>query len=163
MKRRTKEEARAIGQKEIDRILSQFGKPSIPLKITADRLGAPTNLAVCRFFLGKPFVIIFRPRHAMHLELIDFIDIIRHEVAHSIAGFNAGHGSAFQEVCKQIKCVAEKCIKEDYVKIAFSKYTYTCINCGREIYKTRKVRVNHSCGECSRSYNPKYLLKLKEV
>lgn len=163
MKRRTKEEARVIGQKEIDRILSQFGKPSIPLKITTGGLGRSANLAVCRFFLGQPFTIIFRPRHAMHLKLEDFIDIIRHEVAHAIAGYIAGHGPQFQEVCQKLKCVANKTIEDDYVKLAFSKYTYTCINCGREVYKTRKFRQNHSCGLCSKNYNPKYLLKLKEV
>lgn len=41
------------------------------------------------------------------------IDVIRHEIAHLIAGISAGHNRTWQNVCKLIDCRPESCFFDD--------------------------------------------------
>ena len=106
-----------------------------------------------------------------HMKEEKIVDTILHEIAHAIAGFDAGHGYKWKRIPKSIGCNGYRCydprtaFKEGSIeKLAKqSKYTLTCPSCGKKSPKHRKPKSNYSCGDCSNGrYNPDYKLVLTQ-
>jgi len=82
-----------------------------------------------------------------------FTETILHEIAHHMAGFNAGHGYAWQVVAKMIGCSAERCHNlEVELRPTRKRIPVRCTRCGAAwdmgpIKATRIERYSHkNCG-----------------
>jgi predicted SprT family Zn-dependent metalloprotease len=80
-------------------------------------------------------------------------DTILHEIAHAIAGYHAGHGYAWQQVCKRIGCKPERCYESTQVNIPEGKYQHKCKGCGRIVHYHRRPKKVKACAECCRKHN----------
>jgi predicted SprT family Zn-dependent metalloprotease len=89
-------------------------------------------------------------------------DIILHEIAHALAGYDAKHGPDWKRIAKRIGCSSDRCYGEEVVKpVAPAPYEAVCPGCGKRYqrYRRPKVGVNHSCSVCSGGrFNSKFLL-----
>jgi hypothetical protein len=84
-------------------------------------------------------------------------DTVLHEIAHAIAGRQAGHGIKWQNTAVNIGAEASRCADGtliDQSKIN-SKYTGTCPNCGnvKPFYRYSKNLYLKACGLCCTTYN----------
>lgn len=85
---------------------------------------------------------------------------ILHEIAHAIAGSDAGHGYRWQKIARQIGCDGSRCNNHIHHNNAADK-TYRliaeCPNCGTKSYMNRKSKLRRSCKYCSNGrFNPNY-------
>lgn len=88
--------------------------------------------------------------------------VILHEIAHVLAGHQAGHGLAWRAVVRRIGGSASRTHSAQTVQ---GRYQATCANCGRTHYRHRKTAqmLTSACGTCCKRYNggrhdPKYTL-----
>ena len=89
-------------------------------------------------------------------------DTILHEIAH---GLTPGHHHDYvwQAKAKEIGADGKRCYSEEtkpemaLAHKEISKYKAVCKN-GHEHYKNKMSRRNHSCGQCSRTFNPNEIL-----
>jgi predicted SprT family Zn-dependent metalloprotease len=109
--------------------------------------------------------IISLSRHLVELNnREDVQDVILHEIAHAIAGFNAGHGMAWKLVCIRIGARPERCYDSQKVERPKLKYYAKCGGCGREHQKARmrfKGRISCRCQE-GKSWDNRVLLEFKQ-
>ncbi len=81
-------------------------------------------------------------------------ETILHEIAHAIAGWEAGHGEAWKRVCRRIGCRPVACYDSNTVKMPKGNWVAACKGCGKEFHSIRKPKyVNHptvfySCKRC---------------
>lgn len=80
-------------------------------------------------------------------------DTILHEIAHALAGPRAGHGLAWKRIAREIGCNGQRTYSHDTVKTPPKRWIGTCPSCDRKI--VRHIKMNISCGKCSRFYDPK--------
>ena len=66
-------------------------------------------------------------------------DTILHEIALAIAGFKAGHGFAWQQVCIRIGAKPERCYTKEDTNTPKLKYHAVCGGCGKVHEKARLV------------------------
>lgn len=74
-------------------------------------------------------------------------DVIRHEIAHAIAGPAAGHGHRWR--VQAVRCGArpERCFSSA-VATPPRRYTVACLGCGAGGQRDRKPTRAHVCGRC---------------
>ena len=107
-------------------------------------------------------------RHLARLNtLAQCMDTVLHEVAHAIAGQQAGHGPAWKKACKRVGAQPERCYTVDEVTQPPSKYIRFCPCCGYATPIYRRSRKVFACGKCCKKHNggrysSKYLLKTVE-
>lgn len=77
-------------------------------------------------------------------------DVILHEIAHALAGYQAGHGRQWKEVVLRIGGNPSRCYGEE-VMTPLLKYTATCPQCKKSIQ--RKIKRKISCGECCKKFS----------
>jgi predicted SprT family Zn-dependent metalloprotease len=66
-------------------------------------------------------------------------DTILHEIAHAIAGYDAGHGIEWKRVCERIGAKPERCYNVAETNVVELKYYAKCGACGKEHQKARLV------------------------
>jgi predicted SprT family Zn-dependent metalloprotease len=74
----------------------------------------------------------------------DFEDTVLHEIAHILAGPEAGHGRLWKRIAREIGCSAQRCHKlKVRPKREVSKVFVYCNKCGirLEVTKTRRTRM----------------------
>lgn len=96
--------------------------------------------------------ISYQQRYIEQNDWAEIENTIRHEVAHAIAGANAGHGAAWQRVAIQLG--ANPRSTSTGAKLT-RKFKGTCPTCGREIHRDRRTGI--SCGKCSATYDPRHV------
>lgn len=82
-----------------------------------------------------------------------------HEIAHALTPGHK-HDAVWRAKAISIGCDGNRC-SDDKVEVAY-KYVAKCINghvAAKYLRKPRAIQ-RKSCGKCSRSYNPKYALKV---
>jgi SprT protein len=90
-------------------------------------------------------------------------DTILHEIAHALAGNDAGHGPKWRSIAKSIGCNGLRCYDEKTKPSTFeayktiAKYKGLCPN-GHEVFKNRIPRKRQSCGKCCKRFNPNFLI-----
>lgn len=94
-------------------------------------------------------------------------DTILHEIAHALAGREAGHGPKWKEACLQIGANPQRCYSSDQVNQPPSKYIRYCPHCGHHSPVYRRTKKLYACGRCCKKHNrgkysSKYLLKTIE-
>jgi predicted SprT family Zn-dependent metalloprotease len=90
-------------------------------------------------------------------------DTILHEIAHGLTPGH-GHDAKWRRQCREIGATPNRCYSSaDLPKVPL-KYQGTCPK-GHTLYRARKTKNMGitSCGACSKSFNPKYIIKWKET
>jgi predicted SprT family Zn-dependent metalloprotease len=76
----------------------------------------------------------------LHVELNDeerVLDIVRHEIAHALAGATAGHGWEWQIWCRKVGARPERCYDEADTATPPKRWVAQCPSC-HEIVMTRQ-------------------------
>ena len=92
-------------------------------------------------------------------------DTILHEIAHAIAGYKAGHGWEWKQVCIRIGAKPERCYTTEDTTVPLMKYYAVCGGCGKEHQRVKKMRVGAkvSCKcQSGKSWNDRVLLEYKQ-
>lgn len=73
--------------------------------------GRKLMLGLCDSHNGKPRIRL--SKYIVRLAPEDIIDTIRHELAHVVAGIEAGHGSAWRAAAVGVGALPERCSRND--------------------------------------------------
>lgn len=95
----------------------------------------------------------------------EVLDTIRHEVAHAIAGHEAGHDWKWRQACALTGARPERTYSQKKVATPPMKWTGTCPGCGKKIHRRTlfKEARGMSCGTCSGDvWNAAYVFVWKE-
>lgn len=96
---------------------------------------AKSRAGVCKY--GRQ-VISFSRHYIANAPLDDIRDTVLHEIAHILAGYDAGHGPIWVRVAQQIGCSGERCtaapVSVDY------RYEFVCDHC--DMVVARRHRLN---------------------
>ena len=80
-------------------------------------------------------------------------DTILHEIAHALAGNQAGHGYKWQQIAASIGAAPERCAPAtpDVVNTAKHNYVLECSGCGKKWYRyrLRKEAQRAYCATCN--------------
>ena len=79
-------------------------------------------------------------------------DTILHEIAHAIAGPDAGHGAEWRKYATLIGARPERCFDER-VRTPPSRYIAYCPNCRKEYRRQRAPSTLHACSNCCQRFN----------
>lgn len=80
-------------------------------------------------------------------------DTILHEIAHFVAGIDAGHGPAWKRACRQVGANPQRTADVgDEVISKVATYVSTCDHCGHRYYHSRRLskRYIHGCDDGQR-------------
>jgi|TARA_R110000824_G_scaffold186284_7_gene367563 predicted SprT family Zn-dependent metalloprotease len=102
---------------------------------------------ICRF--GKRRIGLSKPLAALN-SFAESKDTILHEIAHALAGFDAGHGPRWVALAKSIGCNGERCAGRAVV-LPPSKFIGTCPVCSGRLRRNRRTRC--ACASCCRRLN----------
>lgn len=85
----------------------------------------------------------------------EITDTILHEIAHAIAGKDAGHGPCWKHVCRRIGANPERCYDSAKVVMPKGRWLARCSKCGHEFrYHRRPKRIENKyhipCGRESK-------------
>lgn len=114
---------------------------------------AKKRLGVCKYSEH----LISLSRYFVDLHSLDEIDqVIRHEVAHAIAGPNAGHSAKWKKIATNLG-YKHKRISGDEIGNATAKLIGVCPN-GHTVYRHRKPKTALSCSKCSSRFDRRFLI-----
>jgi predicted SprT family Zn-dependent metalloprotease len=135
-------------------LMRHFGLTDWSLKF--DR--AATRFGVCRSKLKQ--IGISERLAALNGEA-ELIDTVLHEIAHALAGTQAGHGRLWKVTAMSIGARPERCCAADVVTPP-ATFAGTCPCCKKTVHRFQRRRI--ACGTCCRKYNagkfaPAYLFQ----
>jgi predicted SprT family Zn-dependent metalloprotease len=114
---------------------------------------AKKRLGVCKYDQH----LISLSRYFVDLHSLAEIDqVIRHEVAHALAGPKAGHGAKWKKIATDIGYNHKK-ISGDEIGNATAKLIGTCPN-GHTVYRHRKPKTQLSCSRCATKFDRNFLI-----
>lgn len=76
------------------------------------------------------------------------VNTIRHEVAHAIVGFDAGHGPVWQRQARALGCNAQRCTSTSELEMVKPPLALVCVTGDhviRTAYRKSKVVNTHGC------------------
>lgn len=76
---------------------------------------------------------------------------ILHEIAHVLAGAQAGHGPQWRIQARAIGCDA-RAVSTDAV-LPDMPWSMVCPNCGKRSPRARRTKTMKACGDCCRKYS----------
>ena len=129
-------------------LLDQHGFDYVQIEIS-NRMKRTLGLAC--FKRGKPEVLKLQAHYICNNSTQDIKDTILHEIAHFIAGYEAGHNYKWQMACVKIGAKPQRCA-DNTVDTAPAKWKLVCGCCKRNLGE-RHRRTNMSqryCRECGR-------------
>jgi predicted SprT family Zn-dependent metalloprotease len=86
--------------------------------------------------------------------------VILHEVAHALAGKDAGHGPNWKRIAKSIGYRGEKFTGKEIAEQT-AKWIGECKN-GHRPYRYKSPRAQLACGYCGKGFNRKFLISWTE-
>ena len=114
---------------------------------------AKKRLGVCKYDQH----LISLSRYFVDLHSLAEIDqVIRHEVAHALAGPKAGHGAKWKKIATDIGYNHKK-ISGDEIGNATAKLIGVCPN-GHTVYRHRKPKTALSCSKCAPRFDRRFLI-----
>ena len=114
---------------------------------------AKRRLGVCKYDQH----LISLSRYFVDLHPLDDIDqVMRHEIAHALAGPKAGHGVKWKRIATSLG-YHHKRISGEQIGNATAKLVGTCPN-GHTVYRHRKPKTVLSCSICSTRFDRRYLI-----
>ena len=78
-------------------------------------------------------------------------DVIRHEIAHALAGQGAGHSRAWKVQCAVTGARPQACYDVNNVVAAPSKYVLVCEPCGYRHPRHRRTKTKYIHRKCGRT------------
>lgn len=93
---------------------------------------------------------------AVRYEDDDIHQVLLHEVAHALAGPDAGHGVAWKRVANELGYVGGRLL-DGGAAAELAPWQGVCPN-GHEHFRYRQPTRIQSCGKCSRGFNPRYAI-----
>jgi predicted SprT family Zn-dependent metalloprotease len=114
---------------------------------------AKKRLGVCKYDQH----LISLSRYFVDLHSIQEIDqVMRHEIAHALAGPKAGHGPKWKKIATELGYNHKK-ISGDEIGNATAKLIGTCPN-GHVVYRHRQPKSPLSCSRCAPRFDRNYLI-----
>jgi len=114
---------------------------------------AKKRLGVCKYSEH----LISLSRYFVDLHSLEEIDqVLRHEVAHALAGSKAGHGPKWKKIATEIG-YNHKRISGDEIGNATAKLIGVCPN-GHTVYRHRKPKTALSCSKCAPRFDRRFLI-----
>ena len=96
-------------------------------------------------------------RYLVDLHSLDEIDqVMRHEIAHALAGADAGHSAKWKKIATSIGYRHVK-ISGEQIGDATAKLIGTCPN-GHKVYRHRKPKTILSCSKCAGTFDKRFLI-----
>ncbi|MCA1800425.1 MAG: SprT-like domain-containing protein [Actinobacteria bacterium] len=141
------------------KLMDDHGLRDIPFAMNRRK----SALGVCKFLrprYGMPTVVGIELSQywTPHLSDAEVKDTILHEIAHALAGFNAGHGYKWKAEARRIGAnptrTAEAVPAEVKARVGklHAKYSATCRSCGQVYYFNRMGKSwkagRKVCGSC---------------
>lgn len=82
-------------------------------------------------------------------------DTILHEIAHALAGHEAGHGPKWQKIAAEIGAKPRRCFDAAEVRQPSARYELHCPNCRAAMTRYRKPKrtCTYACRACCDRYN----------
>ena len=80
-------------------------------------------------------------------------DTVLHEIAHALAGRQAGHGPVWIQACQKVGARPERCYSTQEVQTPQARYVRYCPTCLRVRPLYRKSNKKFACGRCCKQYN----------
>ena len=118
---------------------------------------AKKRLGVCKYAEHR----ISLSRYFVELHSLEEIDqVIRHEVAHAVAGSKAGHGPKWKKIATELG-YNHKRISGDEIGEATAKFVGACPN-GHTVYRHRKPKRALSCSRCAPRFDKRFLISWSE-
>lgn len=95
-------------------------------------------------------------------------DAILHEIAHALAGHEAGHGPKWRRVAARLGAAPRRCVSQDDVTAPPPAYLLECPNCGVRLSRYRRPSQPLACGRCcdrhnGGDYHARFRLQLKRA
>jgi predicted SprT family Zn-dependent metalloprotease len=114
---------------------------------------AKKRLGVCKYDQH----LISLSRYFVDLHSLEEIDqVMRHEIAHALAGPKAGHGPKWKKIATEIG-YNHKRISGDEIGNATAKLIGTCPN-GHVVYRHRQPKSPLSCSRCAPRFDRNFLI-----
>ena len=114
---------------------------------------AKKRLGVCKYEES----LIALSRYFVDLHSLAEIDqVMRHEIAHAMAGSKAGHSKKWKDIATRIGYTHIK-ISGDEIGNATAKLIGSCPN-GHTVYRHRKPKSSLSCSKCSPRFDRRFLI-----
>ena len=114
---------------------------------------AKRRLGACKYAEHQ----ISLSRYFVELHSLAEIDqVIRHEVAHAVAGSKAGHGPKWKKIATELG-YNHKRISGDEIGNATAKLIGVCPN-GHTVYRHRKPKTALSCSKCAPKFDRRFLI-----
>ena len=82
----------------------------------------------------------------------EFVDTVKHEIAHALVGCRHNHDYVWKDKAVAIGCSGERTYSEDVI-IPKGEYIMTCPNCKKVSTRHKIPRENSACGRCCKKYN----------
>lgn len=77
-------------------------------------------------------------------------DTILHEIAHALAGYDAGHGPKWQKIAVELGANPSSHNEGNDVP---ARYSLVCKNCGYSKSRYRRTSTKYACTRCCNRYN----------
>ncbi len=114
---------------------------------------AKKRLGVCKYAEHQ----ISLSRYFVDLHSLEEIDqVMRHEIAHALAGSKAGHGPKWKKIATELGYKHKK-ISGDEIGNATAKLIGSCPN-GHIVYRHRKPKSPLSCSKCAPRFDKQFLI-----
>ena len=118
---------------------------------------AKRRLGVCKYDQH----LISLSRYFVDLHSLAEIDqVMRHEIAHAIAGSKAGHSRKWKDIASRIGYNHKK-ISGDEIGNATARLIGTCPN-GHTVYRHRQPKTPLSCSKCASRFDRRFLITWSE-
>ncbi len=124
--------------------------------------GARTRLGSCRY--RSRLITVSGVLAGLNDEEV-CIDTVLHEIAHALAGHEAGHGPEWKHIAQRLGARPERCTSSEEVTRPEPPYWAICPTCGRKSARYRRPRAARACGDCCRAhaggrYDARYRLQI---
>lgn len=80
-------------------------------------------------------------------------DTVLHEIAHALAGKDAGHGAAWKKRCRLVGAKPVRCYTSEAVKQPDPDYWAVCPHCDHRVAYYKLPRKVGACVHCCKRYN----------
>jgi predicted SprT family Zn-dependent metalloprotease len=106
------------------------------------------SLGLCYYELRR---IELSAPYVVRNEVESVRDTILHEIAHALAGKDAGHGPKWKAIAARIGATPKRC--DDRADMPKGRWHARCPSCAREFHRFRRPnrRAKYSCAKCGPS------------
>lgn len=105
------------------------------------------RFGLCHY--GRKFISVSAILSSLNSEA-EVRDTILHEIAHALAGHEAGHGARWKYIARAIGCNAKRCYSHMTVATPERKITIECPECESKGKRHRRLSSDRYCVKCYR-------------